>query len=81
MRLAGSLFSDDSLSIPMIAGESGFHVPQPSEEISMGIDPYGRAADRQLLRDLRRGEIGPLTDPNIQRAILTLEQRLFIPKF
>tara|TARA_R100001594_G_scaffold150497_1_gene211959 strand:- start:3426 stop:3656 length:231 start_codon:yes stop_codon:yes gene_type:complete len=75
MRFAGSMFGDDSLSIPMIGGESGFHVP---EEVAM--DPYGRQSDRQLLRDLRRGEIGPLSDPNIQRAILNLEQRLLIPK-
>ena len=37
------------------------------------LDPTGEL----LLRSLRRGEIGPLTDPNIQKAIRDLERQKY----
>jgi len=38
-----------------------------------GLDPTGEL----LLRSLRRGEIGPLTDPNIRKAIEDLERQKY----
>jgi len=38
-----------------------------------GLDPTGEL----LLRSLRRGEIGPLTDPNIRKAIEDLEREKY----
>ena len=38
-----------------------------------GLDP----TDDLLLRSLRKGEIGPLTDPNIRKAIQDLEKRKY----
>ena len=38
-----------------------------------GLDP----TDDLLLRSLRKGEIGPLTDPNIRKAIKDLEKRKY----
>ena len=38
-----------------------------------GLDPTGEL----LLRSLRRGEIGPLTDPNIRKAIKDLERQKY----
>ena len=37
------------------------------------LDPTGEL----LLRSLRKGEIGPLTDPNIQKAIKDLEREKY----
>jgi len=37
------------------------------------LDPTGEL----LLRSLRKGEIGPLTDPNIQKAIRDLERQKY----
>ena len=71
-RFAGDIYDpSSSLSVPLIDGESGFHVPAPAPEVA------DRREDLQLYNDLIRGVIGPVTDPGIQKAIKDLHHILY----